>query len=55
MRKPTEFEMAVYEVVRKIPAGETRNYAWVAQEIGQPQASRAVGNALDRNPFPDVP
>ncbi|MFH1736746.1 MAG: MGMT family protein [Actinomycetota bacterium] len=55
MKKLTEFEMNVYKAVKRIPAGETRNYAWVAREIGQTQASRAVGNALHRNPFPDVP
>jgi O-6-methylguanine DNA methyltransferase len=56
MREPTEFEMAVYEAVKRIPKGETRSYAWVAQEIGRPKAVRAVGNALNKNPFaPDVP
>lgn len=36
--------------------GETRSYAWVAREIGKPKAARAVGSALNRNPFaPEVP
>lgn len=56
MREPTEFEAAVYEAVKKIPKGETRSYAWVAAKIGRPKAVRAVGNALNRNPFaPEVP
>ena len=56
MRQPTEFEMAVYKTVKKIPKGETRSYAWVAEQAGRPKAVRAVGNALNRNPFaPEVP
>ena len=56
MKKPTEFEQQVYDAVRKIPAGETRSYAWVARAIGRPKAARAVGNALHKNPFaPEVP
>ncbi len=48
--------MLVYEAVRRIPEGETRSYAWVAAEIGRPKAARAVGNALNKNPFaPEVP
>lgn len=56
MREPTEFEMAVYAAVKRIPKGETRSYAWVAREIGRPKAVRAVGSALNRNPYaPEVP
>jgi len=36
----------------KIPAGQTRSYAWVAKEIGNPKAVRAVAQALKRNPWP---
>ncbi len=36
----------------KIPCGETRSYAWVAKEIGKPKATRAVAQALKRNPWP---
>ena len=36
----------------EIPHGEVRPYAWVAREIGQPGAVRAVGTALGRNPIP---
>ena len=38
-------------MVRKIPCGERKSYAWVAQKIGRPQAARAVGTALKKNPF----
>ncbi len=55
-RKPTPFEEQVYAVVRTIPKGETRTYAWVARQMGRPGAVRAVGNALNRNPYaPEVP
>ncbi len=52
----TPFQEKVYAVVRKIPKGETRSYAWVACEIGKPGAVRAVGTALNKNPYaPEVP
>jgi O-6-methylguanine DNA methyltransferase len=50
----THFEKKVYTVVKKIPFGEVRAYAWVAERIGKPGASRAVGNALNKNPFPII-
>jgi methylated-DNA-[protein]-cysteine S-methyltransferase len=56
MRKPTEFEKKVYRATMEIPLGETRSYRWVAERIGHPKAVRAVGSALNRNPFaPFVP
>jgi len=52
----TKFEQKVYDVVKTIPRGETRTYAWIAEQIGSPKAVRAVGNALHKNPFaPQVP
>lgn len=52
----TDFERAVYRATLAIPKGETRTYAQIAAAIGRPRAVRAVGNALNRNPFaPDVP
>lgn len=52
----TPFQLAVYRVVAKIPRGSTMTYAEVAQAIGKPRAARAVGNALNKNPFaPRVP
>jgi O-6-methylguanine DNA methyltransferase len=55
-RKSTPFEESVYAMVRTIPRGQTRTYRWVAEQIGKPNASRAVGNALNRNPYaPQVP
>lgn len=48
--KATAFESRVWEALRRIPAGETRSYSEIASEIGEPQASRAVGSAVGRNP-----
>ena len=44
--------IAVYRVVAGIGPGHTRTYAQVARAIGRPRAVRAVGNALNRNPYP---
>ena len=55
-RTPTAFEERVYRVVRRIPKGSTRTYRWVAEQLGDPSLARAVGNALNRNPYaPQVP
>jgi methylated-DNA-[protein]-cysteine S-methyltransferase len=48
----SEFERAVLDVTRRIPAGQTRPYSWVADQIGRPKAVRAVGTALGNNPVP---
>jgi O-6-methylguanine DNA methyltransferase len=48
----SEFERAVLDATRRIPAGQTRPYAWVAREAGRPRAVRAVGTVLARNPLP---
>ena len=45
----TPFHRKVWEVTRLIPFGETRSYAWVAEQVGKPKAARAVGQALARN------
>jgi len=47
----TPFQHAVWEAARRIPYGQTRSYGWVAQQMGKPNAARAVGQALGRNPF----
>ncbi len=46
------FQRRVLEAARRIPFGEARPYAWVAERIGHPHAVRAVGTALGRNPVP---
>jgi O-6-methylguanine DNA methyltransferase len=49
-----DFQRRVLEAARRIPFGEVRPYAWVAQRIGHPRAVRAVGTALGRNPVPFI-
>ena len=44
------FERAVYAETRRIPRGEVRTYGQLAAALGHPGASRAVGNALGKNP-----
>jgi len=50
----TSFRRRVWQAARLIPCGETRSYGWVAGQIGQPEAARAVGQALGRNPIPVI-
>jgi methylated-DNA-[protein]-cysteine S-methyltransferase len=50
----TEFMRRVWEALRAIPYGETRSYKEIAQAIGIPKASRAVGLANNRNPIPII-
>jgi len=50
----THFQREVWQATKCIPYGETRSYSWVARQINRPQASRAVGQALRRNPLPIV-
>ena len=47
-----DFQRAVLEKCAEIPPGEIRPYGWIAAEIGRPDAVRAVGTALGRNPVP---
>ena len=42
------FLRTVWRAARSIPKGETRSYAWLAQEAGNPKAARAVGTAMPR-------
>jgi len=46
------FQAAVYKAIAAIPHGETRTYGWVSQRLGKFAASRAVGQALRKNPLP---
>jgi len=49
------FNQKVWAMTARIPAGQVRTYAWVARELGS-KGYRAVGNALNRNPYaPAVP
>lgn len=50
----TPFQQAVWNALKEIPYGETRTYGEIARRIGHPRASRAVGQANNRNPLPIV-
>ena len=46
-----DFDRRVYAEARSIAPGETRTYGEIAARLGDPGLSRAVGQALGRNPF----
>ncbi len=50
--KGTEFQKKVWKELLKIPYGELRTYKDIAIKIGNPNASRAIGMANNRNPIP---
>ena len=47
----TPFRLRVWEMLQRIPYGETRSYGEIAGSIGAPRASRAVGMANHANPL----
>ena len=47
----TEFEQTVLQALLKIPYGQTRTYAQIAEIVGKPKAARAVGRACAKNPL----
>lgn len=47
----TDFQLRVWQVLRTIPYGKTWSYKQVATAAGNPNASRAVGMANNRNPI----
>jgi len=47
----TPFQTAVWRELRRIPLGETRTYGELAEALGNPKASRAVGLANGKNPI----
>jgi len=46
----TDFQKSVWHALLTIPFGETRSYRQIAEAVGRPTASRAVGAANGRNP-----
>jgi len=47
----TEFQKSVWRQLEKIPYGKTTSYGKVADVIGKPNGSRAVGSANGKNPI----
>ena len=50
----TPFQHSVWSALRQIPYATTTSYAALAQAVGRPTATRAVGAANGRNPLPIV-
>jgi methylated-DNA-[protein]-cysteine S-methyltransferase len=50
----TEFQLAVWHRIQQIPYGSVTTYRQIAEDIGNPRASRAVGKAAGDNPVPLV-
>ena len=50
----TSFQKQVWEALLGIPFGETRSYGQIADRLGNPKASRAVGAANGQNPIPII-
>lgn len=48
----TEFQKAVWKQIAKIGFGKVMSYAEIAEKLGKPLASRAVGGAVGANPVP---
>lgn len=53
----TDFQQHCYQVLKnKVPAGRVITYKALANLVGRPNAYRAVGSAMNKNPFaPEVP
>src|SRR5688572_20593614 len=52
--KGSEFQLQVWQLTKEIPYGQTRSYGQLARAIGDPGASRAVGQAMGANPIPII-
>lgn len=50
----TAFQRLVWEAARKVSYGQVTTYGTLAAAIGKPEACRAVGGALARNPIPII-
>jgi len=56
LKKPiTSFQKKVYNITMKVPRGKVTTYAAIAKAMGNTYAARAIGNALNKNPFCEVP
>ena len=49
--KGTEFQLKVWNQIKKIPKGNVKTYKEIAKIIGRPNSARAVANACGKNPF----
>lgn len=49
--KGSDFQLKVWEALLKIPMGKLSTYGAIAEQIGNPKGSRAVGTAIGNNPI----
>ncbi len=49
--KGTNFQIKVWQALLKIPSGSVISYSDLASRINEPEAHRAVANAVGRNPL----
>ena len=47
----TEFQQSVWTALQKIPFGKTNSYGEIAAKVRKPNAARAIGQAVGRNPI----
>lgn len=47
----TDFQIRVWQELRRIPRGQVITYAELARRIGRPRSARAVANACGANPL----
>ena len=50
--KGTNFQLKVWNYLKKIPKGQVTTYLKIAKSIGKPKSFRAVANAVGKNPYP---
>ena len=50
----TQFQLKIWELVRRVPFGKTASYIDIAREAGSLAKTRAVGMANGKNPIPIV-
>jgi len=50
--KGTNFQLKVWNYLKKIPKGKVKTYKQVAIAIKMPRSARAVANACANNPYP---
>lgn len=54
LAEATPFHREVWLAIRDIPYGQTMSYSELAAKLSKPQAVRAIGQALSRNPLPII-
>jgi methylated-DNA-[protein]-cysteine S-methyltransferase len=56
LHRSMTFTEKAWAVCARVPKGKVTTYGAIARKLGKPQGARAVGQAMNRNPYsPDVP